>query len=154
MRFLATQDGDIKLAKPFTKLFQLNLEENKMRKYQQLAEEIVKTVGGSENVLDLTHCMTRLRFQLRDGSLPNDEVLKQMDGIVSVMRSGGQYQVVIGNHVSEVYSEVTQLTKVGEKPTAPITDKEIKRRNPLMPLLMSCQTYFSRFWEFCVPQVC
>lgn len=101
-----------------------------MRKYQQLAEEIVKTVGGSENVLDLTHCMTRLRFQLRDDSLPNDEVLKQMDGIVSVMRSGGQYQVVIGNHVSEVYSEVTQLTKVGEKPTAPITDKEIKKKKP------------------------
>lgn len=48
-----------------------------MGKYQKLAEEIVNHVGGSENISDLTHCVTRLRFHLKDDSLPNDEVLKK-----------------------------------------------------------------------------
>lgn len=85
-----------------------------MGKYAELAENIVKNVGGRENVVSLTHCITRLRFKLRDESRANDEVLKNMGGVVTVMKSGGQYQVVIGNHVPEVYGEVMPLLGLDE----------------------------------------
>lgn len=80
-----------------------------MGKYEQLAKEIVRNIGGRENVSGLTHCITRLRFKLKDEKKANDDVLKKMDGVVTVMKSGGQYQVVIGNHVPEVYEDVMAL---------------------------------------------
>lgn len=85
-----------------------------MGKYETLAKEIVKNVGGKENVSSLVHCITRLRFKLKDESKANDEVLKNMDGVVTVMKSGGQYQVVIGNHVPDVYAEVMPLLGLAE----------------------------------------
>lgn len=90
-----------------------------MGKYESLAREIVKNVGGKENVTGLVHCITRLRFTLKEESLANDEVLKKMDGVVTVMKSGGQYQVVIGNHVAEVYEDVMPLLELGEEKAAP-----------------------------------
>lgn len=85
-----------------------------MGKYENLAKEIVKNVGGAENVNSLMHCITRLRFKLKDESKAHDDVLKAMDGVVTVMKSGGQYQVVIGNHVPEVYAEVMPLLGLDE----------------------------------------
>lgn len=78
-------------------------------KYEKLAKDIIKNVGGKENVNSLTHCVTRLRFKLKDESKANTEVLKNMDGVVTVVKSGGQYQVVIGNHVPDVYAEVATI---------------------------------------------
>lgn len=75
-------------------------------KYEALAKSIIENVGGTENINNLTHCVTRLRFKLKDESKANTDVLKKMDGIVTVIKSGGQYQVVIGNHVPDVYQEV------------------------------------------------
>lgn len=77
-----------------------------MGKYESLAKEIIKNVGGKENVISLTHCVTRLRFQLNDESIAKTDVLKNMDGVVTVMQTAGQYQVVIGNHVPDVYKDV------------------------------------------------
>ena len=77
-----------------------------MAKYTQLAADIVKNVGGKENVNSLAHCITRLRFKLKDESKANTDVLKAMSGVVTVVQSGGQYQVVIGQHVGEVYDEI------------------------------------------------
>lgn len=82
-----------------------------MGKYQKLAETIVTEVGGKENIISLTHCVTRLRFKLRDESQAQDEIIKQLDGVVTVMKSGGQYQVVIGNHVADVYADVLPLLR-------------------------------------------
>ena len=75
-------------------------------KYEQLAKDILKNVGGKENVISLAHCVTRLRFKLKDEKKANTDILKNMDGVVTVVQSGGQYQVVIGNHVADVYSDV------------------------------------------------
>lgn len=80
-----------------------------MGKYNELAKDIIKNVGGKENINGLTHCITRLRFKLNDEGKANDDVLKGMQGIVTVMKSGGQYQVVIGNHVPEVHAEICTL---------------------------------------------
>lgn len=75
-------------------------------KYEQLARDIIQQVGGKENVNSVVHCITRLRFKLKDESKANTEAIKNMDGVVTIMKSGGQYQVVIGNHVPDVYKAV------------------------------------------------
>ncbi len=78
-------------------------------KYEQLAKDIIANVGGKENVSNVVHCITRLRFKLKDEGKANTEVLKNMDDVVTVMKSGGQYQVVIGNHVPDVYKAVVTV---------------------------------------------
>ncbi|MDO4605056.1 MAG: PTS transporter subunit EIIC, partial [Helcococcus sp.] len=83
-----------------------------MGKYRELAEQIVKNVGGKENINSLTHCVTRLRFKLKDESKANDEAIKNTDGVVTLMKSGGQYQVVIGNHVPRVYEDVVEVAEI------------------------------------------
>lgn len=83
-----------------------------MSKYENLAKEILENVGGKENINSLTHCVTRLRFRLKDESKANDEVLKNNPGVVTVMKSAGQYQVVIGNHVPLVYGDVCELAGI------------------------------------------
>ncbi len=79
-------------------------------KYENLAQEIVEKVGGEANINSLTHCITRLRFKLKDESKADTEFLKNHDEIVTVMQSSGQYQVVIGNHVPDVYDAITKVT--------------------------------------------
>lgn len=71
--------------------------------YQQLARQILRAVGGKENVQSLVHCATRLRFRLKAAAKADTQNLKQNPGIITVVESGGQYQVVIGNHVSDVW---------------------------------------------------
>lgn len=78
-------------------------------KYEQLARDILRLVGGKENVISVVHCITRLRFQLKDETKADTETLKNLDGVVTVMKSGGQYQVVIGNHVPDVYKAVVSI---------------------------------------------
>ena len=77
-------------------------------KYDGLARIIVQNVGGKDNIAGLTHCVTRLRFKLKDESKANTDILKETDGIVTVIQSGGQYMVVIGNHVPDVYDAVIE----------------------------------------------
>lgn len=84
-----------------------------MAKYTELAEDILAHIGGAENVSGLRHCVTRLRFNLKDESIADTDYLQQRDGVVTVVKAGGQYQVVIGNHVPDVYEEVV---KVGHLP--------------------------------------
>lgn len=84
-----------------------------MGKYEALAKEIIVLVGGKNNVRGLTHCITRLRFQLKDESKADVEGLKQTEGVVTVMKSGGQFQVVIGNHVADVYADVCETSGIG-----------------------------------------
>ncbi|MCW6701148.1 beta-glucoside-specific PTS transporter subunit IIABC [Anaerococcus sp. NML200537] len=95
-----------------------------MGKYKDLATEIVKNVGGKENINSLTHCITRLRFRLKDESKANDEAIKNMDGVVTLMKSGGQYQVVIGNHVPRVYEDVVEVAGLSDDNTNQEDEKQ------------------------------
>lgn len=87
-------------------------------KYDALAKMIITNVGGKSNVISVSHCVTRLRFKLKDESKANTEVLKSTDGIVTVMQSGGQYQVVIGNHVPDVFEVVNKIGGFAEQSDA------------------------------------
>ncbi len=80
--------------------------------YTDLATDIVAHVGGKENISSLKHCVTRLRFGLKDESKANTDYLKARDGVVTVVQAGGQYQVVIGNHVSDVYRAVQKVAGI------------------------------------------
>lgn len=71
--------------------------------YKALADEILSGVGGRENVKSVVHCATRLRFKLKDNAKASAETLKRNPGVIMVVESGGQFQVVIGNHVGEVF---------------------------------------------------
>lgn len=78
-------------------------------KYDALSRIIIQNVGGKDNINAVTHCITRLRFNLKDESKANTDVLNSTDGVVTVMQSGGQYQVVIGNHVPDVFKSVVAV---------------------------------------------
>ena len=82
--------------------------------YQELAQDILTHVGGRENIAGLTHCATRLRFRLKSREAANAEALKANPGVIMVVESGGQFQVVIGNHVAQVYSAVQSLAGLAE----------------------------------------
>lgn len=82
------------------------------RDYTQLAKDIVRLVGTEENVISLTHCITRLRFKLKDEAKANTDEISQLNGVISVLKAGGQYQIVIGNHVTDVYDAIGKSTGV------------------------------------------
>ena len=91
--------------------------------YDLLAYDIIKGVGGADNVKSVIHCITRVRFYLRDESLADDEFVKDLD-IIDVAKAGGQYQVVIGPAVGDVYEAVTkQLGGTGEAVEAEEVEK-------------------------------
>lgn len=102
------------------------MEEFEVRKYEELAKEIVKNVGGKENIISVAHCVTRLRFNLQDESIANDDILKDMDGVVTVMKAGGQYQVVIGNHVPDVFKLVNEVAGISENSAEVENTKKMK----------------------------
>ncbi|EGT5675596.1 PTS beta-glucoside transporter subunit IIABC, partial [Cronobacter dublinensis subsp. dublinensis] len=88
--------------------------------YQALAQDILARVGGKENVSSVIHCATRLRFRLKDNHKADAEGLKTNPGVIMVVESGGQFQVVIGNHVHDVWLAVCREAGIAEDaPSAP-----------------------------------
>ncbi|MBP2098772.1 beta-glucoside-specific PTS transporter subunit IIABC [Enterococcus rivorum] len=74
-----------------------------------LAKEIILIVGGDENIVSLTHCITRLRFNLKNESIADTKKLEALDGVMGVQAQGGQYQVIIGGKVAKVYNEIIKI---------------------------------------------
>ena len=109
-----------------------------MGKYENLAKEILENVGGKENINSLTHCITRLRFRLKDESKANDEALKNNPGVITVMKSAGQYQVVIGNHVPAVFEDVCAIAGISND--APATEAEAPKGvlDTLIDIISGC----------------
>ena len=111
-------------------------EEPKMAKkkldYPKVARELIEKVGGKENINSVRHCITRVRFTLKDESKANDEVVKNIEGVISVVHGGGEYMCVIGDQVGEVYDAV-----VDQLGSAAVGDgKNAKEKtNPVMALL-------------------
>ncbi len=126
-----------------------------MANNREIAQSVLEAVGGTANVTTVAHCMTRLRFTLKDIDAPDSEKVRSIKGVVGAQISGGQYQVIIGNNVEKVYNELCDLggfdkldainenLDVPEK--QPLTPAVIGNRilsylsgsvNPLIPLLM------------------
>lgn len=97
---------------------------------KELARRIIEGVGGEGNVSSLTHCVTRLRFTLKDESRANAKALEALDGIMSVQRSAGQFQVVVGTKVNAVYREIMDATRISEGGPAP-AKADGKKKSPI-----------------------
>ncbi len=105
--------------------------------YDEVARNIISNVGGKENVNSLRHCITRVRFRLKDESLANDEVLKNTEGVISIVKGGGEYMVVIGNQVSEVYDAICAQLEMadGVNTSADMAADTGRKTNPVMRVL-------------------
>lgn len=102
---------------------------HKKKGYDELADEIIDLVGGKDNINNVIHCFTRLRFTLKDESIAHTDELKDTDGVIDVMQSGGQYQVVIGQAVESVFDKVIQ--KLGPLDNDNTQVEKPKEGNPL-----------------------
>lgn len=78
--------------------------------YEKLAADIVKDIGGKENINTAWHCATRLRFKLKDESKANTQKIEDLDGVITVVQSAGQYQIVVGNAVANVFNALAKQT--------------------------------------------
>lgn len=97
-------------------------------KYDELARIVIENVGGKDNIAAFSHCITRLRFQLKDESKANTEVLTNTEGVIKVMQAGGQYQVVVGNKVEAVYDLICETYHIGgesSENTKPESDEKV-----------------------------
>lgn len=115
--------------------------------YENLAKAILEKIGGKENVSNLTHCATRLRFNLKDNSKAKTSEIKNIKGVMGVVDKGGQYQVIIGNDVNHVYKEVVKIANLdtmssnaseeadNRKPIAKVIDTITGIFTPILPAI-------------------
>lgn len=109
--------------------------------YNQMAQTIVELVGGKENIKSLTHCVTRLRFVVKDESKVNVDEIKKIENVINVVKSSGQYQVVLGPIVNNVFAEAIKL--VGDTHEEVVEDKPQKKSlkdlgKSLLDTIVSC----------------
>ena len=111
--------------------------------FKELAAIIIENVGGKGNVKSVVHCATRLRFTLHNDASAKTDVLTKTKGILSVVNAGGQYQIVIGPDVPQLYEEV--LAQGGFESAAPVDDPNAEKednRSKLSKLLESIASIF------------
>ncbi|WP_099314292.1 beta-glucoside-specific PTS transporter subunit IIABC [Clostridium paraputrificum] len=101
-------------------------------KYKDFNTKIIELVGGKDNVQAVVHCMTRLRFTLKDRSKAKTEEIKKMDGVVDVVSNDVAYQIIVGTHVSEVHSEL--ISMLGISGEANSSENKVKK-NPIKAVL-------------------
>lgn len=104
--------------------------------FKELASTILEKVGGQENVLQVTHCMTRLRFNLKDEKKAvSDDEVKEIKGVLGVVHSGGQYQVIIGQTVNKVYEEINKLGNFSGAEAKPVEKEKLTLKKIGMNIL-------------------
>ncbi len=77
--------------------------------YKDKVQKILDVIGGEKNVNRVTHCVTRLRLELKDENLVNDDDVKKIPGVIGIMKKNGQYQIILGNDVANYYKEFVKL---------------------------------------------
>lgn len=101
---------------------------------EKLSQDILDLVGGQSNIDQVTHCMTRLRFNLNDDNLANKAQLEKTPGVMGVMKNGGQFQVIIGNEVANVYKELVKKIPGAGQNEGASASKPKKKQNPISRL--------------------
>ncbi|WP_038907655.1 PTS beta-glucoside transporter subunit IIABC [Dickeya oryzae] len=112
--------------------------------YETLASEIKEGVGGQDNIISVIHCATRLRFKLKDNAAAHADALKNNPGIIMVVESGGQFQVVVGNQVAEVYQALLSLDGMARF-SDPSASSEEKKENLLARFIDIISSIFTPF---------
>ncbi|EEU29719.1 PTS system, beta-glucoside-specific, IIABC component [Limosilactobacillus coleohominis 101-4-CHN] len=98
------------------------------KEIEQSVQQIYKAVGGDNNIKSLTHCITRLRFQLKDWNKVDDQTVKNIPGVLGVNRQNGQYQIIIGNQVTDYYNAITKLGHFASNGEVPADDNDDQKR--------------------------
>lgn len=104
---------------------------------------LIELVGGEENISMLSHCMTRLRFILKDESLAQVEQLEQLKVVKGTFTQAGQFQLVIGNDVADVYKEIIANTNIEEASKDEVKSNATKKMNPLQRAAMFLAEIFA-----------
>ena len=141
-----------------------------MAKYEELCKQILENIGGKENVTSAVHCMTRLRINYKDKSKINVDAVKGIQGVLGAQFSGEQFQVIIGQHVSDVYPEFCALAGVGtsaaidenlDGPKEPFSIKAVPGKvldyisgsiAPILPIMMGAG-WFKMFYALLGPSL-
>lgn len=113
-----------------------------------LAKQLLKLVGGKQNINQVWHCATRLRFTLKDQDKIPKEKVEALDGVITVVEASGQFQVVIGNNVSDVYQEVVKLEPSlsdGTEGPATVTHEKMTFKRAFNGLLTFISGVFTPF---------
>lgn len=126
--------GQVFVFSEFRMINNLFYEEVKFMDYENVAKKILQRVGGKENVISLVHCMTRLRFTLKDESIVDDEAVKKTKGVMGVMKKAGQYQIIIGNDVGNVFEELNKLGDFSNEIAK--TEPETREKKNVFSMLM------------------
>ena len=108
--------------------------------YKKTAEQIVENIGGKENIASLTHCITRVRFKLKDNSKASAEVVKKIPGVINVIEQGGQFQVVIGNEVEDVFNAVQDVTGITGSTVDVVEKDDLKVKGKFMDRVIDLVT--------------
>lgn len=109
--------------------------------YDELAKDIVSLVGGEENISSLSHCVTRLRFVLKDSNKANKEEISKLEDVIQVNESMGQFQVVVGSKVDEVYESIEEI--IGEKESEYSNSKNTEKGNMFNKALQTFSSIFT-----------
>lgn len=103
--------------------------------YKLLGQKILELVGGKNNVESVVHCMTRLRFKLKDESIVKDDLVKNTKGVIGVIKKGGQYQIIIGNEVASVYKEICKIGNFKDDDSETTSTSRNKNQNIFVGML-------------------
>ena len=93
--------------------------------YHKTAMELLKELGGNDNITNVTHCATRLRFILKDESIVNKDRVAKIPGVITTVQAGGQFQVVIGNHVKDAYEHMIKMVTIDEEAAKGTGNKKV-----------------------------
>ena len=108
--------------------------------YKKTAEQIVENIGGKENIASLTHCITRVRFKLKDDSKASAQAVKKVPGVINVIEQGGQFQVVIGNEVEDVFNAVQDVTGITGSAIDVVEKDDLKVKGKFMDRVIDLVT--------------
>ncbi|WP_414050992.1 beta-glucoside-specific PTS transporter subunit IIABC [Macrococcus animalis] len=111
-----------------------------VRNYQQLAQDILQAVGGEDNIVNVARCATRLRLVLKRSNPEFKKKVSEMPGVITVVENGGQFQVVIGQHVGEVYDAFTNIADVEDH-----TDDNMQKGSILNRVIATMSAVFAPF---------
>lgn len=93
--------------------------------YYKTAMELLKELGGNDNITNVTHCATRLRFILKDESIVNKDKVAKIPGVITTVQAGGQFQVAIGNHVKDAYEHMIKMVTIDEEAAKGTGNKKV-----------------------------
>lgn len=116
---------------------------DEMTSNKELAVEILRAVGGKSNISFLTHCATRLRINFEDDTIPNDDNIKKIKGVLGVNKVGDQYQIIIGPNVTEVFAELEKMIGTYKKSEQPETSQKNDQKFSVKVIFAKVMDYLS-----------